>query len=674
MVNSSGRTPASPRQLSVWPVAIGGAAGIFLGVFVGDYANLLRPLGQLYVLLLEVAVYPYLICSLLHGLGSIAPAQAWRLFRAGWKFYLALWAMTFGLLILLTQGIPRALPTSWGADLEVKDAPSLLDVLIPSDLFTALARNYVPAVVLFCLFYGVALQYVAEKTPLLSVLEAIRLASLKFWNAVVRFAPFAVFALFADLAGTLRPQAMMEVSLFFLLFFAGALILAFWIIPGCIAAFTPFKHKEVLRDLKSALLIVIATTLSVSALPYISSATQRLAKACGIDDPECGEIVRTNISVAYPLGQLGNFFVYLFIVFALYFSKVIVQPLDAWLLPVVTLLSCVGSPTSSVDAVSFLARWLGLPDQTTSLYVSLMTLTRYGQVIASVAGFAFLSFGVVLAYYGKIRLRWPRLIFCLIVATVAAGGFVLAARSFDEWVLSRTPNPYLSFELDPEVKQGVNVSFGALDSAEPLPENLSVLSRIQKDGELRVGYNSGIIPFSYRNSRGELVGYDMAFAYELARDLNVGLRLIPFEWKHLAQNLTEGRFDIAMAGIYITEDRLLQFKASPPLSPESAGSVYATRARRRVHQPCKNLGAPESQDRGLRRSGASPPAQACLPQRGNCHCSRLSAGARFLQDRCGDLDIGAGRSLGGCPSLVDCSGAFRYRQPLFVGLSYAPRR
>ena len=47
--------------------------------------------------------------------------------------------------------------------------------------------------------------------------------------------------------------------------------------------------------------------------------------------------------------------------------------------------------------VTFLARWLGLPDQTTSLYVSLMTLTRYGQVIASVGGFAFLSFGVVLA-------------------------------------------------------------------------------------------------------------------------------------------------------------------------------------------------------------------------------------------------------------------------------------
>jgi proton glutamate symport protein len=290
----------------------------------------------------------------------MAPAQAWTLFRSGWKFYVGLWGVTFGLLILLAQGIPHAFSTSWVADATAKDSPSLLEILIPSDPFTALSRNYVPAVVLFSLFYGVALQYVPEKTSLLSVLEGIRLASLKFWNGVVQFAPVAVFALFADLAGTIRPQAMAEVSVFLFLFFAGALILTFWIVPGCIAAFTPFKHKEVLRDLRSALLIVVATTLSVSALPYISSATQRLAKTCGIDDPNSGEIVRTNISVAYPLGQLGNFFVYLFIVFALFFNGVVAQPLELWLLPVVTLLSCVGSPTSSVDAVTFLARWLDL--------------------------------------------------------------------------------------------------------------------------------------------------------------------------------------------------------------------------------------------------------------------------------------------------------------------------
>jgi Na+/H+-dicarboxylate symporter len=202
MRTDSERAPSRPAPLSILPVFIGGILGIALGVFVGDDARFLRPIGRLYVMLLEVAVYPYLICSLVHGLGSMSPSQAWKLFLSGWRFYVALWIITFGLLIVLAQGIPEALSTSWVADRAARETPGLLDILIPSDLFTALARNYVPAVVLFCLLYGVALQHVQEKTALLSV-------------------PVAVFALFGDLAGTLRPRDLEEVSLFFFLFFSG---------------------------------------------------------------------------------------------------------------------------------------------------------------------------------------------------------------------------------------------------------------------------------------------------------------------------------------------------------------------------------------------------------------------------------------------------------------------
>jgi hypothetical protein len=61
------------------------------------------------------------------------------------------------------------------------------------------------------------------------------------------------------------------------------------------------------------------------------------------------------------------------------------------------------------------------------------------------------------------------------VAAIGGSGFVLAARTFDTWILSRARNPYLAFQLDPEVKLGVDVSFGTLESAKPLPQDLSVL-------------------------------------------------------------------------------------------------------------------------------------------------------------------------------------------------------
>ena len=46
-------------------------------------------------MLLDVAVYPNLICSLMHHLGSMAPAQAWK-FCSVWKRYFALWGLAQG--------------------------------------------------------------------------------------------------------------------------------------------------------------------------------------------------------------------------------------------------------------------------------------------------------------------------------------------------------------------------------------------------------------------------------------------------------------------------------------------------------------------------------------------------------------------------------------------------
>jgi proton glutamate symport protein len=112
MGTDSERAPSRPTPLSILPVLVGGVLGIALGIFVGDYARFLQPIGKLYVMLLEVAVYPYLICSLLHGLGSMSPGQAWKLFLSGWRFYVALWIVTLGLLIVLAQGIPQPLSTS----------------------------------------------------------------------------------------------------------------------------------------------------------------------------------------------------------------------------------------------------------------------------------------------------------------------------------------------------------------------------------------------------------------------------------------------------------------------------------------------------------------------------------------------------------------------------------
>ena len=59
-------------------VLIGGALGISIGSFSPALTAFLQPFGDAYIRLMEVVVLPYLISSLLLGLGRLSPATALR--------------------------------------------------------------------------------------------------------------------------------------------------------------------------------------------------------------------------------------------------------------------------------------------------------------------------------------------------------------------------------------------------------------------------------------------------------------------------------------------------------------------------------------------------------------------------------------------------------------------
>ena len=287
--------------------------------------------------------------------------------------------------------------------------------------------------------------------------------------------------------------------------------------------------------------------------------------------------------MSYPLAQLGNFFIWLFILFAAFYYRIPIPVGDQFALPFVTLLSGFGSPSSSVDAVAFLADWLDLPPGATNLYVGMMTITRYGQVVASVMGFAFVTYLVTMNYYGRLKLRLPRLALALGVGAAIVAGTTVAVGTVRSNVVHGPISPYRTYRLDAETTRGVTVAIGG--ATDPAPGEASAaqtaLGRIQASGEIRIGFNPDIIPFSYRNDRGELVGFDIAHAYQLARDLNVRLRLVPFTWDDLAKDLKGNRFDMAASGIFVTDERLQDFAFSEPyLKSPIALIVHAGGARR----------------------------------------------------------------------------------------------
>lgn len=84
----------------------------------------------------------------------------------------------------------------------------------------------------------------------------------------------------------------------------------------------------------------------------------------------------------------------------------------------------------------------------------------------------------------------------------------------------------------------------------------NTLAEIKKNGVIRVGYSPKQAPFSFKNSYGELVGFDIAFAHQLAYDLNCRLELVPLSYQDLLDETKLGLYDIGMSAISMNESRI----------------------------------------------------------------------------------------------------------------------
>jgi proton glutamate symport protein len=573
-------------NLSAW-VLVGAASGALTGVFFGEYAAVLEPLGGVYVALLQMAVFPFLVSSLLHGLGSLRPTTALKLLRAGWPVFLLTWGGTLAALWLLAQAIPAVRPPIEVVADQGTAASQLVSLLVPANPFADLTRSYVPAVVVFCLFYGIALQRIENKQGILSGLEVVKRASVTIWGWIVRASPLGVFALFAGLAGTTRIELLGSLLLYVMIFIGGALILAFWLIPALITSLVPISHRELLKELNDAIIIAVVTTVPSTSVPLLVQMSERLAARCGVKDADRDEIVSTTIAVSYPFAQLGNLFVFFFIAFAAFYFHTAIEG-AAWVwLALLTLLSTIGTPVSTVDGVEFLAGWLRLPADTQLLYVDTMTVTRYPQVLVSTLGLAFITIVVPLSYYGITKVQPGKLAISLATGLLLLGALIVSGRAAQSFLVEKQPNPYLHFTLGADLAGTVPVTVHRDATLAREPSAPSTMDQIRQTGRLRVGFGPHVIPFSYFNATNELVGYDIAFVYALARDLGVALDLIPItDWATLSDDLQAGRYDLAIGGVYVTDERLQAVTVSKPyLQSQLALIVRSERAHRFLHGP-----------------------------------------------------------------------------------------
>jgi polar amino acid transport system substrate-binding protein len=92
----------------------------------------------------------------------------------------------------------------------------------------------------------------------------------------------------------------------------------------------------------------------------------------------------------------------------------------------------------------------------------------------------------------------------------------------------------------------------------------STIEEILKRGELRVGFESGYVPFEMTNKKGEFIGFDMDYGRRLAKSMGVKFVPVNTAWDGIIPALVTGKFDIIMGGMTITQERNLKINFAEP--------------------------------------------------------------------------------------------------------------
>lgn len=82
-----------------------------------------------------------------------------------------------------------------------------------------------------------------------------------------------------------------------------------------------------------------------------------------------------------------------------------------------------------------------------------------------------------------------------------------------------------------------------------------IIDRIRAHRELVLGTPGDFPPFSVISDQGDLIGFDISLARELAKSMGVNLRIVRLPFPDLIPNLKKGNVDMIMSGISVTPKR-----------------------------------------------------------------------------------------------------------------------
>ncbi len=537
-------------------MALATCLGLIFGLFFGDLCEVFSPYAAAYILVLKVTAVPYLIGAIILGVGQLSVSQAKLILKKGIFFIILAWTIN----IMMIYATYLIFPQAKGGQIAgyiAGNIPSInfAELLIPDNIFYDLSNNVIPAIVIFSLLIGIALMQLKEKQFLIQGFQLAVDALTKITGWIARITPIGTFLIIASQAGTIQFDTIKQVSSYIILYILCACLIVFWIFPRITSMLTSIPAYRWIQQMFPILLLAYTTNIVIICLPYIIELLRKETLSIDPFDEKAQTQIQGTVSVIFNL-PMGSLFITIFVFFISLFYQAaltVSNQISLFLTSFLTSLGAVGIG-SWINSLTFILDSLGLPQEAVSLYLTTLPFTSGFQAMISATEITALSLLIILTSRKLIQLKFSKI---LKNSLITICPIVLL------FIVIKTFNPLPEIKNDKKSIFELNITsstpattYSLIDTPPALNSNEDVFQRILTTKKLRIGYNANTAPFAFYNCAQNVVGYDIAFAYELAYDLGCALELVPMTYANMIQELEEGLYDIAMSAVSVNENRL----------------------------------------------------------------------------------------------------------------------
>lgn len=385
-----------------WKILIGMLLGVVFGfvmlkvswgvVFV---SNWISPLGTIFIKLLKLIAVPLILASLIKGISDLKDIS--KLASIGFKtictyVVTTVIAITIGLLLVNSlnpgKGVSEAtiskLSTAYANNSSVqaklseanrqqqgKPLDFVVD-MIPENAFTALGNNKLMLQVIFiALFLGIALLLVHEKEakPLKAFFDSLNHVILKMVDLIMLSAPYAVFALLANVVVSSADPELLYALLYYAFVVVLGLLLMVVFYLLLVALVTKKNPFWFLKQISPAQLLAFSTSSSAATLPVTM---ERVEEHIGVDKEVSSFVLPVGATINMDGTSLYQAVAAVFIAQALHFDLTFSDQLTIVLTALLASIGSAAVPGAGMVMLVIVLESIGFPSDKLAIGLALI--------------------------------------------------------------------------------------------------------------------------------------------------------------------------------------------------------------------------------------------------------------------------------------------------------------